>query len=200
MSGLHDDESDALGALLPLALRARRRALRLDQRALAAACGVSKSAVARLEKGDTGVSVATLLRVLQAAGLALSIVHADGRPWTRQESLEADLDGATDAAGRRLPGHLTASLTAVIQSWDVTRRGDQLMSDVPRWRYDRWRDQVDALLAEMPGTACDERSGGAAPTSRPGRDAPTGAAQERDRGKRRLVPLTTSEARCCSPA
>jgi transcriptional regulator with XRE-family HTH domain len=149
MTGDHSDEPWELAALLPLALRARRRELRVDQRAFAAGCGVSKSVVARLEKGDVGVSARTLLRVLGAGGLELCLVHADGRRWRLHEALAPDLDDGRDAAGRRLPGHLPSSFGNQLQSWDVTRRRDQLMSTAPRWRYDRWQDQVDTLVGEV---------------------------------------------------
>lgn len=66
-------------ALAPLAgaLIIRRKELKLRQEDLAATLGISTRTIVRLEKGDSGVSLATLLSVTRALGLQLKITPAD---------------------------------------------------------------------------------------------------------------------------
>ncbi len=130
-------------------VRARRRVLRLDQRALATKAGVSKSTLARLEAGDGNVSMAALRKVLTAVGLAVALTREDGTPWLAGEALATDIQGVTDRAGRSFPAHLPAAPTGSLASWDFGR--DRRWPVRPRsaWRYDRWHDQVEALVAEM---------------------------------------------------
>jgi transcriptional regulator with XRE-family HTH domain len=59
----------ALGARLEMA-RLRRR---MTQHTLASRTGISIPTLRKLEQGDAGVSVATLLRILQVLGLASDI-------------------------------------------------------------------------------------------------------------------------------
>ena len=54
-------------------LRAARRRRRLTQAVVAARVGVTKQTVAKLESGNAGTSLATMLRVLQALGLGSDI-------------------------------------------------------------------------------------------------------------------------------
>jgi transcriptional regulator with XRE-family HTH domain len=56
----------------------RRRALGLTQRALSELTGVSERTLQHLERGDPGIRVDTLLRVLDGLGLAL-VVTAPSR-------------------------------------------------------------------------------------------------------------------------
>jgi DNA-binding XRE family transcriptional regulator len=59
----------ALGARLALARKRRR----MTQHTLSSRAGVSVPTLRKLEKGDAGVSLATVLRVLQVLGLAADI-------------------------------------------------------------------------------------------------------------------------------
>lgn len=59
----------ALGARLSLARKRRR----MTQRTLASRAGVSVPTLRKLEQGHAGVSLATVLRVLQVLGLAMDI-------------------------------------------------------------------------------------------------------------------------------
>lgn len=107
---------------LALALRSGRRAHGLSQRALAERAGVSKSAVARIESVQTGLSLETVAGALAAVGLRLAVVHDDGTAWTLGDLVPADAAEATDDAGRRLPAHL-----AYRTYWD----------DEPYWHWFR---------------------------------------------------------------
>ena len=71
---------DITSAAAKLALA--RSAARLSQAELADRCGTTQSAIARLERGETNPTIATLARVAAAAGCAISIEltplsHAD---------------------------------------------------------------------------------------------------------------------------
>lgn len=59
----------ALGARLGAARRRRR----MTQHTLATRAGVSVPTLRKLERGDAGVSIATVLRILQVLGLAADI-------------------------------------------------------------------------------------------------------------------------------
>ena len=87
----------ALGARLSLARKRRR----MTQGTLASRAGVSVPTLRKLEQGDAGVSLATVLRTLQVLGLAADIdrlaaddelgrrlqdVHQKGAPRGRQKA------------------------------------------------------------------------------------------------------------------
>jgi transcriptional regulator with XRE-family HTH domain len=160
-SGIHDDVDDGLLADVSLAVRAQRRQLRLDQRALARRAGVAKSTVARIERGDGGVRLWVLRAVLAEVGLDVALVDKDCYPWRDGDALPADVEGAVDRAGRRLPAHLPAALTDELMSWDFCRSGRPLLPAPIRWRYNRFSDQVAALVQEVteqaPGPAGPRR-------------------------------------------
>jgi transcriptional regulator with XRE-family HTH domain len=68
-----------LGAVIA----ARRRTLGLTLAAAAGRCGVSTTLFQRLEHGNGGVRVTTVLTILQLLGLDVAVRSRDGRPlWT----------------------------------------------------------------------------------------------------------------------
>ena len=137
------------------AVRARRRVLRIDQRALAVRAGVSKSTVARLERGDGIVAIGSVRSVLVAAGLRLVLTHEDGTPWQENEALQTDVLGVVDRAGRGFPAHLPAAPRDSLQSWDFARNRRWRGTKRTPWRYDRWSDECDALVEEMHADEAD---------------------------------------------
>lgn len=76
--------SKELGA----AVRARRRALALDQGSLAAKVGVSRQWIGALEQGKPGAELALVLRTLRALELPLTI----GEPLQTRPSERAAVD------------------------------------------------------------------------------------------------------------
>ena len=146
---------EAFLAAVARAVRARRRVLRMDQRALAARAGVSKSTVARLERAEGIVAIGSMRRVLAEAGLALVLTHEDGAPWQEDGALRTDVLRVVDRAGRSFPAHLPTAPRDSLQSWDFVR--DRRWGSRRRtpWRYDRWSDDVDAFAEEM---RADEQS------------------------------------------
>ena len=98
---------------------ARRRA-DLSQRDLAALTGIPQSTVAAAESGARSLQVASLVRLLDAAGLRLAVLDAEGN-----EVPPFDSRAARDNAGRRFPAHLDAA------------HPDEVDPYVSRPRYDR---------------------------------------------------------------
>jgi len=76
----------ALGQRLALARRRRR----MTQHTLAVRAGISIPTLRKLESGDTGVSLATVLRILQVLGLGADIdrLAADDEVGRRLQDLE----------------------------------------------------------------------------------------------------------------
>jgi transcriptional regulator with XRE-family HTH domain len=138
-----DDEADEFLTNVSLAIRARRRQRRLDQRSLAARAGVSKSALARIERGDVGACLATLRKVLAEVGLGIVLVDEDGYPWRDGDALPADIEGGLDRAGRDSPrtsprrrpmgsSRGTSRLPAVL--WSPRRRVGATTAGRTMWR------------------------------------------------------------------
>jgi transcriptional regulator with XRE-family HTH domain len=153
-------EADPFLRSVARALRAQRRAMRIDQRELAARAGVSKSTVARLERGEGGVALGTFRRVLTEAGLALVLAHDDGVPWREDEALRTDALGVVDRAGRRFPAHLPAAPTGTMQSWDWARDRRWPRGSRTPWRYDFWSDDFEALVQDATAGAAGAVEGG----------------------------------------
>ncbi|GAB3354584.1 helix-turn-helix domain-containing protein [Modestobacter lapidis] len=83
------------------ALRRIRRTADLSQRELAAACGVSASALAKAEARRRGLPVDVLERAAAVAGLRLALLDAAGT------EVAGMADGTVrDRAGRHFPAHL----------------------------------------------------------------------------------------------
>lgn len=82
-------------------LRRVRRVADLSQRDLAAATGVSASAIAHAERGSRDLPAGVLARAAELAGLRLVLIDARGA------EVAAMADGAVrDMSGRRFPAHL----------------------------------------------------------------------------------------------
>ncbi|MDH6238582.1 helix-turn-helix domain-containing protein [Cryobacterium sp. CG_9.6] len=78
---------------LGAAVRQRREALGLTQRALADAAGVSRETVLAFEAGKAGVSLGRVFTLLSALHLALHVADApDGDDSTTLDDVFADLD------------------------------------------------------------------------------------------------------------
>jgi transcriptional regulator with XRE-family HTH domain len=82
-------------------MRRIRRVADLSQRELAARIGVSKSALAAVESGHSGLDARAVARAAEVAGLRLVLVDAQG-----QEVPGMDPDAVRDKAGRLYPAHL----------------------------------------------------------------------------------------------
>ena len=92
----------ANGSVVPLwsLVRTLRRRARLDQRAFAERVGLSKSALARIERGHTTMlPVAKLLEIVDAGGCSVVVLDSDGRPLRHTREDNAWID----RAGRRTP-------------------------------------------------------------------------------------------------
>ncbi|WNV76114.1 helix-turn-helix transcriptional regulator [Geodermatophilus sp. DSM 44513] len=119
-------------------VRRIRRVADLSQRELAARVGVSKSAVAAVESGRSGMDARVLARAAELAGLRLALLDAEGR-----EAAGMDADAVRDEGGRFYPAHLD------------TRHGDDRWwyalgqhgrdPQDPWYTFDRRRDLRDAV-------------------------------------------------------
>ena len=101
------------------ALRRIRRRADLSQRQLAAACGLSQSAVAQAESGRRDLPVGALVRAAEQAGLRLALLDDAG-----QEVPGMSPGAVRDSYGRRFPAHL-----------------DTAFSDEREGRYEHRRDR-----------------------------------------------------------
>jgi HTH-type transcriptional regulator/antitoxin HipB len=80
-------------------IRAQRRKLGLDQRALAQRVAVSRQWIVDAEKGKSRAPVGLLLRTLDALGLRVSIVaDAAPQPFARADTPAIDIDALVDKA------------------------------------------------------------------------------------------------------
>ncbi len=86
-----------IGALI----RDRRKALGLDQAALAAKVGVSRLWINQVESGKSGANLGLVLRTLAALGVTLSVTtDNDGAPSGDQVT-SPDIDAVVAAARKR---------------------------------------------------------------------------------------------------
>lgn len=83
---------------LGLLIRARRKALGLDQRELASRVGASRQWLIDVEKGKSGVELGLVLRALQALDLVLDVAPAKHEPAATRARPRVDLDALVDAA------------------------------------------------------------------------------------------------------
>jgi len=79
------------------AIRDRRQALQLDQKALAERIGVSRQWVTQVERGKANAQLGLVLRALEALGIPLSIADADLGAHARQTAT-VDIDQIIDQA------------------------------------------------------------------------------------------------------
>lgn len=86
-------------------IRARRRALGLDQRTLAAQVGVSRLWLGEVERGKPGASLALVLRTLATLGVTLSAPEPPTAHSTATGDFppiqSADINAIVEAARRR---------------------------------------------------------------------------------------------------
>jgi HTH-type transcriptional regulator/antitoxin HipB len=80
---------------LGAAVRDRRRALQLDQAALASRAGVSRQWIIALERGKPGAELGLVLRTLKALDLRLDV---NAEPTTVTGSADINLDAIVAAA------------------------------------------------------------------------------------------------------
>jgi HTH-type transcriptional regulator/antitoxin HipB len=86
---------------LPGALRRIRRLADLSQRELAAAAGISSSAIGQAESGQRDLSVGVFSGIASLAGLRLGLMDGQGEEVTPMSQ-----GGVRDGANRRFPAHL----------------------------------------------------------------------------------------------
>jgi transcriptional regulator with XRE-family HTH domain len=149
---------------LPGALRRVRRRADMSQREVAAAAGISASAVAKAESGTRDLPTSLLARIAEVAALRLALVDGNGREVGPMSDA-----AVRDMSGRRFPAHLD------------TRYGDEdwwhgehrYQRDRPRYTFDRRRDLRDEFRLAM-GTPEDHQ------LPQPG-DSPEQRAEERRR-------------------
>jgi HTH-type transcriptional regulator/antitoxin HipB len=115
------------------ALRSGRAERALSQRDLAAALGMSQSALARLESEAGECSLAAVVRALAAVGTRLTVLMPDSAERPRRMVGEH----ARDRSGRRLPAHLAPYRLAQPHEWWVGNTDARMWSDEPRWSYRR---------------------------------------------------------------
>ena len=107
------------------------RRARLDQRAFAERVGLSKSALARIERGHTTtLPVGKLLDLVEAGGCSVVVLDPDGRPLRHTREDNAWID----RAGRRTPVHLDVYSTFWMGTW----WGDNPMDWTWRARRTQW--------------------------------------------------------------
>lgn len=94
-------------------LRAARHRADLSQRELAERAGVNQSVVSKIEaRLVTAPGLATVARLLAAAGCRLVAVDADGQPLQQRP-----YDDARDAGYRRWPAHLEVRPVLTDSDW-----------------------------------------------------------------------------------
>ena len=124
------DEVDVAGLL-----RRIRRTADLSQRELAAAIGISKSAVAAAEAGAGRLDVRALGRAAACAGLRLALLDAAGA------EVEGMADGTVrDMDGRRFPAHVDLRLS----DEDWWHGPERYSRPQPWYTFDRDRRRRDA--------------------------------------------------------
>jgi transcriptional regulator with XRE-family HTH domain len=111
-------------------VREGRARLVLSQRELAAAAGVSQSAVARLEAGTGDPQLSGVVTVLGVVGARLWI-PAPGTP-TRMAG-----EYARDAGERRLPAHLQPYRLVRPHDWWPGTTNILMWRNEPKWSYRR---------------------------------------------------------------
>ncbi|TQN37812.1 helix-turn-helix protein [Blastococcus colisei] len=140
-------------------LRRIRRIADVSQRQLAAAAGLSVSAVAHAEAGTRDLPVTALARAAGLAGLRIALLDDHG------DEVGGMHPGAVrDRGGRRFPAHLDTMLSEERSSrWDHRPRLDR-----PTYTFDRRRTRegpgrrttgrADDHLLPQPGDAPEERA------------------------------------------
>jgi transcriptional regulator with XRE-family HTH domain len=100
-------------------VRQVRRLSSTSQRELAEYVGMPQSTVSRIEAGTRVPGIATLVRILEFAGLRLEVVDKEGRICAPLEEMPA----TRDWGGRRWPAHLGLILDPLPGEWWGDRFG-----------------------------------------------------------------------------
>lgn len=144
--------------LVGLLRRIRRRA-DLSQRELATGLHVSKSTVAAVESGTTGMDARLLAVAAGLAGLRLGLLDDDGNEVGGMAG-----DTVRDAAGRRFPAHLDTMLSDERSRRWVDRR-DRHRPTYTFGRRSPWdppgsrtESRPDDHLRPQPGDSPEERA------------------------------------------
>jgi transcriptional regulator with XRE-family HTH domain len=125
---------------VPALVRAVRRRADKSQRELAKAAGLARSTVARLETGDLTPSLATLVRILEVAGLDLVATDKDGTVVQPMSSW----DDTRDGGGKLFPAHLDLIIDPKLGEWWADKYG--LARPPETYHRDRaYRDAKRAL-------------------------------------------------------
>jgi transcriptional regulator with XRE-family HTH domain len=151
---------------LPGALRRVRRSADMSQRELAAAAGISASAVAKAESGTRDLPTSLLARIAEVAALRLALIDGDGREVGPMSDA-----AVRDMSGRRFPAHLDTRYSDDCW-WHGPHRYDRTQ---PWYTFDRRRDLRDRNR-ERVGTPDDHQ------LPQPG-DSPGQRAEERRRAR-----------------
>jgi HTH-type transcriptional regulator/antitoxin HipB len=151
---------------LPGVLRRVRRIADLSQRELAAAVGISPSAVGSAESGARDLPLSVVARIAGVAGFRLSLVDDDGREIAGMAE-----NTVRDAAGRRFPAHLDTRYSED-GWWHGPHRYHRTQ---PWYTFDRRRDLRDRDRDRV-GTPDDHQ------LPQPG-DSPEQRAEERHRAR-----------------
>ena len=88
---------------LGLAIRDRRRKLKLSQTELARRAGVGRQWVVAIEHGKSRAELGLVLRTLSALDLPLMIDPGDRRPLTSDDISPVDIDAIVNAAKEDRP-------------------------------------------------------------------------------------------------
>ena len=128
-------------------MRRVRRIADLSQRELAAAVGISPSAVGSAESGARDLPLSVVARIAEVAALRLSLVDHDGREISGMAE-----NTVRDAAGRRFPAHLDTRYSED-RWWHGPHRYHRRQ---PSYTFDRRRDLRD-LKREWVGTPNDHQ-------------------------------------------
>ena len=177
------------------ALRRIRRRADLSQRQLAAACGLSQSAVAQAESGRRDLPVGALVRAAEQAGLRLALLDGAG-----QEVAGMSPDAVRDGYGRRFPAHLD------------THFADERAGRYEH-RYDRGRPWFTVDVDRGAGDALRRRLGtppdhhpmrpGDSPQERRARRQEAARQRRREEARRSrragAAPHVPDEFSCCCP-
>jgi transcriptional regulator with XRE-family HTH domain len=144
---------------IPGLVRRARRIADLSQREMAAAAGVSRSTVARVESGELTPSLDVAQRLLATAGLHLVVVDGEGRIIKPMR----EGDETRDGGGRRYPSHLDTILDPEEGEWWA----DEFGLARPPETFVRNRQRRDQMRAFAQWWARPKRNRGVPPPPSP---------------------------------
>ncbi|HEU0181333.1 MAG TPA: helix-turn-helix transcriptional regulator [Agromyces mariniharenae] len=139
---------------VPGMVRRVRRVCDLSQRDLAAALGVTRARVARLESVPQRVEMPLLVEILALAGMRLAVLGHDG-----VEVVPIAPDAVRDHGGRRMPAHLDLRARSD-RPRSTLVRGHAERTDPPAWYHHRAeRDRRRLELGHRRETVPDQPTG-----------------------------------------